>query len=296
MTAVAAPSVRTGILDCVQVNLAVLADRRHGPGRHLALGAKLRFRPRPGPDGLPTVDPPPEDQLREGAALVGLRPDAFARRVPADGLRALAERAPVVYAVADSYDMPWLPYAGRAHMEHSFLAGTHPDGAEVEDAYDNETAWGPARPGRWTYPWERLPTASFACALTPVPAHRAPRPELCLDDPAAYVEAYTAHPDRLAAARRLTAETWLLTRARHLHAAYREHLGERLDAAEHLRRWDRLTATAFIAQRRAERGRPVPGGLLPELASLLTADREVFAVRPHRPRPIRTTSQATEKP
>jgi hypothetical protein len=289
--------VRTAILDCVQVNLAVLADRRHGPGRHLALGARLRFRPRPGPDGLPTVDPPPQEHLREGAALVGLRPDGLAHRVPADGLRAMAERASVVYAVADSYDMPWLPYAGRARMEHSFLVGAHPDGAEVEDAYDNETAWGPARPGRWTLPWERLPTASFACTLSPVPDHHAPRPELSLDDPAAYAEAYTAHPDRLAALRRLTAETWLLARARHLHAAYREHLGERLDAQDHLRRWDRLTASAFIAQRRAERGRPVPEGLLPELASLIGADREVFAVRPTEPGPpIPTTTQATEKP
>ncbi|GGR00729.1 acyl carrier protein [Streptomyces pilosus] len=281
MTAPAAPCVRTGLLDCVQVNLAVLADRRHGPGRHLALGARLRFRPEPGPDGLPTVDPPPERHLREGAALVGLRPDLFAHRVPAGGLRAMAEGASAVYAVADSYDMPWLPYAGRAHMEHGFLAGTHGDGAEVEDAYDNETAWGPARPGRWTFPWERLPTASFACTLSPVPGYRPPRPELCLDDAAAYVEAYTAHPDRLAALRRLTAETWLLTRARHLHAAYRAHLGERMDAEDHLRRWDRLTSTAFIAQRRAERGKPAPAALLPELASLLTADREVFAVRPH---------------
>lgn len=283
MTATAAPSVRTGILDCVQVNLAVLADRRHGPGRHLALGARLRFEPRPGPDGLPTVDPAPQEQLSEGAALVGLRPDAVAHSVPAHALHVMAERAPVVYAVADSYAMPWLPYAGRAHMEHSFLVGAHRDGAEVEDAYDNETAWGPARPDRWTYPWDRLPTASFACVLSPVPDHRAPRPQLCLDDPAEYVEAYAAHPDRLAALRRLTAETWLLARARHLHAAYREQLGERLDAADHLRGWDQLTATAFIAQRRAERGRPVPGGLLPDLASLLAADREVFAVRPPRP-------------
>ncbi|MGV9289094.1 hypothetical protein [Streptomyces sp. NPDC003719] len=282
MTATATPSVRTGILDCVQVNLAVLADRRYGSGRHLALGARLRFRPRPGPDGLPTVDPPPEDHLRDGAALVGLRPEAMGRLVPADGLRAMADRASVVYAVADSYGMPWLPYAGRAHMEHGFLVGAHPDGAVVEDFYDNETAWGPARPGRWTFPWQRLPTASFACVLAPVPEHRAPRPELDMDDPAAYVEAYAAHPDRLAALRRLTAETWLMTRARHLHAAYREHLGERGDTEDHLRRWDRLTSTAFIAQRRAERGRPVPGALLPELASLLTADREVFAPRPHR--------------
>ena len=66
-----APSVRAELLDCVQSNLAVLADRHHGPGSHLALGAVLRFTPRPGPDGLPTVEPSADSQLA-AVADIGL--------------------------------------------------------------------------------------------------------------------------------------------------------------------------------------------------------------------------------
>ncbi|MFJ8593534.1 hypothetical protein [Streptomyces sp. NPDC093598] len=274
-----ATDVRTGLLDCIQVNLALLADRWGEPLRHLSLGAHLRFRPRPGPDGLPTVDPPPETHLQEARALIGLVPRDVHHDLDPEALRALTRRAPVVYAVGDTHDMPWLPYAGRARMEHSFLVGDDADEAVVEDAYDNETAWGPARPGRWRMPWNRLPTALLAVEFTASTDYRAPRPTVGIDDPGPYIEAYAAHPDRLTALRRLTAETWLMTRARHLHAAYREHLGESLTVQDHLRRWDQLTATAFIALRRVQRGRPAPDSLLPDLASALHADREVFAVR-----------------
>lgn len=271
--------VRTGLLDCIQANLAVLADRWGEPLRHLALGAPLRFAPRPGPDGLPTVDPQPETQVREAAGLVGLLPQSTRYGLAPDGLRALARRASVVYAVGDTYDMPWLPYAGHARMEHSFLVSDDRGHALVEDAYDNETAWGAARPGRWRLPWEDLPTATMALVCTATTSYRPPAPTVDLEDPCSYVEAYASHPDQLTALRRLTAETWLMARARHLHAAYREHRGQAPDLREHLTRWDRLTATAFIALRRAERGKPVPASLLPDLASALTADREAFAVR-----------------
>ncbi|GHH45285.1 hypothetical protein [Streptomyces candidus] len=279
MTAVLADAtdVRTELLDCIQANLAVLADRWGGPLRHLALGATLRFAPRTGPDGLPTVDPAVESHVAEATGLVGLTTGNCHHDLRPDRLRVLAAQAPVVYAVGDSYHMPWLPYAGHSHMEHSFLVAAEGDEAVVVDAYDNETAWGPARPGRWKLPWHRLPTVTLATLPAASAGYRAPAPAVHLADPASYVEAYESHPDRLAALRRLTAETWLMTRARRLHAAYRLHRGEHLDAQEHLQRWDKLTAAAFIALRRAERGRPTPGALLPDLAAALTADRAVLA-------------------
>ncbi|WBB78727.1 hypothetical protein O7606_21305 [Micromonospora sp. WMMD882] len=274
-----AAGIRTDLLDCIQVNLAVLADRWGEPGRHLALGAALRFRPRPGPDGLPTVDPPVDAHLTGSARQVGLVVESRHDLGP-DALRALAERSSVLYAVADTYHMPWLPYRGHAHMEHSFLVASDDGEALVGDAYDNETAWGPARPGQWRLPWAELPAVSVAAVCRVAGSYRPPAPSALLDDPDDYVEAYARHADRLAALRQLTAETWLMTRARRLHAAYRVHRGEPLDADAHLRRWDQLTAAAFIALRRVERGRPAPGALLPDLAAALTADRDVFATRP----------------
>ncbi|MGC5287766.1 acyl carrier protein [Micromonospora sp. DT231] len=280
MTAAVATGVRTELLDCIQANLAVLADRWGEPARHLALGATLRFQPRPGPDGLPTVDPPVRQHLAELTGHVGLVARHEHRHLDPTGQRALAERAAVVYAVGDSYHMPWLPYAGHSHMEHSYLVALHGEEALIGDAYDNETAWGAARPGDWTLPWTRLPMADLAVVYTITDDYRPPSPSVRLDDPAAYLEAYARCGDPVAAARRLTAETWLMSRARKLHAAYRLHRGESLDAEAHLRRWDQLTATAFIALRRVERGRPAPGTLLTDLAAALTADRDVFATRP----------------
>lgn len=279
MTALAS-RVRSELLDCVQSNLAVLADRWGEPHRHLALGARLRFRPRPGPEGLPTVDPAPEAHLREGAELTGLATLSVHRSLGPDGLRALTERAQSVYAIGDAYDMPWLPYAGHAHMEHSFLVSEDRGQALVEDAYDNETAWGAARPGRWTLPWDQLPAVTLAVVCGAASGYRAPEPVVDLGDPRRYVEAYATHPDQLLALRRLTAETWLMTRARRLHAAYREHLGACPDLRAHLARWDRLTSTAFIALRRVERGKAAPGSLLPDLASALLADRDAFTADP----------------
>ncbi|WFE41157.1 hypothetical protein [Micromonospora sp. WMMD998] len=275
-----AAGVRTELLDCIQVNLAVLADRWGEPLRHLALGAALRFQPRPGPAGLPTVDPPAQAHLADASRQVGLVAESHHRDLGPAGLRALADRSAVVYAIGDSYAMPWLPYLGHAHMDHSFLVASDGTEALVGDAYDNETAWGPARPGQWRLPWDRLPAVSVAAVLRVADPHRPPAPSLCLDDAADYLEAYARHGDQVAALRQLTAETWLMTRARRLHAAYRAHRGEALDADAHLRRWDQLTSAAFIAQRRVERGRPAPGSLLTDLAAALAADRDVFATRP----------------
>ncbi|HZG04694.1 MAG TPA: acyl carrier protein [Streptomyces sp.] len=280
----AAGTVRAELLDCIQSNLAVLADRFHGPGRHLLLGATLRFRPRPGPAGLPTVEPPLEEQLADAARL-GLAERARWHRVPGAELRTLAERHGPLYAVADAFHMPWLPYHGQRHMEHSFLVEPAPAAAGITDAYYNPTPWGLAAPGRWEQDWHALPTASVVVLLEPAadgtgaPGTVTPGTDLA---PAAererYVAAFADHPDRVAALEQLTAETWFLARSRKLHAACRDALGRPAGPGteDHLRRWDRLAEQTFVALRRVQRGRPEPERLLPELAAALAADRAVF--------------------
>lgn len=55
--------------------------------------------------------------------------------------------APLV--VSDAFWMPWVPYFGRIHLEHSFVvteASTEPDRLAFVDAYENSTEWGDARP------------------------------------------------------------------------------------------------------------------------------------------------------
>ncbi|WP_435188225.1 phosphopantetheine-binding protein [Streptomyces sp. bgisy126] len=277
-----APSVRAELLDCVQSNLAVLADRFHGPDTHLALGAVLRFAPRPGPHGLPTLEPEAAHQLA-AVADVGLVEHTRRYDVPAGELAALAAAHGPLYVMADSHDMPWLPYHRQRHMQHSYLVAAEGDRALVVDAYHSHTPWGLAAPGEWTLDWAELPPSSLVVAFGPAEAG-APEttPGSEYGDVDGYTAAYAGHPDRFAALDRLTTETWLLARSRRLHAAFLEHTGRTPgpETAEHLRRLDRLAEQAFLAMRRVQRGRPEPARLMTDLADALHADRALFAAPP----------------
>ncbi|MCK7622624.1 acyl carrier protein [Streptomyces sp. RS10V-4] len=307
MTQLDLSSVRTGLLDCIQANLAVLADHHHGPGAHLRFGAPLGLRFWPGPDGgPPTVDPPLTEQLATLPPLAGLRVVRHARLTPAE-LRAEAAGGGVRYVVADAYRLPWLPYHGRAHMPHSFLLSAGPGGWQITDAYRNETEWGPATPGHWVLPEEDLPgigtaeVTELAPDTLPPPAALPPAADV---DPAAvdsYLAAYDACPDRATAIRRLTVETWLLARTRKLHATYRALYAGRADGpepgpeADHLRAWDKVVEQTYLAHRRVARGRAEPPGVLDRLRAVLTADRTVFGAVPEPAAPTAADDDALRR-
>ncbi|MFC6093989.1 acyl carrier protein [Saccharothrix lopnurensis] len=277
MTAPTDVVVRAELLDCVQANLALLADRAHGAGRHLALGARLRFAPVPGPDGLPTVERTLDEHLLDARRLLGLAvAGTWRAATSADLLRG----HDLVYVVADAFHLPWVPYHGHEHMDHSFLVEAGPTGFVVHDAYHNDTEWGSARPDRRELSAAELsaalPDGARVFRLDPVDPPAGVRPRQDHAGPEvvdAYVRAYREHPDRVAGLRRLTLETWLLARSRRLHAACHE---EPAVFEEHVRRWEALAEQTYLAYRRVARGRAEPPGVLPRLADLLAADRVVF--------------------
>lgn len=285
MSADVAPgTVDWQLFDCVQVNLAVLADRWHGAGTHLDLGAVLQFRPAPGPGGLPTVECSAEEQLTDAARTLGLA--ILDRRTVQPG--EVVEPASGRYVVADAYHLPWVPYFGQRHMNHSFLLErAEGGGAVVVDGYHNETPWGGARPvSRQLNRTElaaAVPGPALAVTLGPADAPRAPvRPQTALADGKTsdrYVTAYAEHPDRLAALDRLTLETWLLARSRNLHSRFLQARGVLADdpaAAEHVTAWESLAESVYLGYRRVERGRPEPRELYTRLAHQLNRDHEVF--------------------
>jgi acyl carrier protein len=262
------------LFDCVQVNLAELADRLHGAGSHLAMGRVLRFWPRPGADGLPTVEPTVDSQVAESADLLGLRVTRRARIAAVDEL----EPGPGCYAVADAYHLPWVPYHGKEHLQHSFLAEPDGDGVTVVDGYHNDTPWGAARPGRWPLSRaelaEVLPEGALTYEITAAdrPADRTPLVQLA--DAGTYVAAYADFPDRVRALRGLTLQTWLLTRSRRLHAAA---MGIGTEAVQaHLAEWDALAKQVYLASRRVAAGREEPRSVFARLADCLAADHTAF--------------------
>ncbi|MFE6751082.1 hypothetical protein ACFVGM_34900 [Kitasatospora purpeofusca] len=292
------PALPYELFDCLQVNLAVLADRWHGAGTHLGLGAALRFAPAAGSDGLPTVARTVEQHLADARGALGIEVRSLHRTSGPVGLPPTEG----CYVVADAYHLPWVPYFGQRHLDHSFLAEADgrdgergqygryarhdvsgPDGVSVVDGYHNETPWGSARPGRWSLSAEDFRAAVPGPALVAelAPATAGPGAVVATADLAgpeavdAYVDAYVRHPDRNAALGRLTLETWFLARSRRLHAAFRaaESGAAPDDAVDaHLRGWGALTEQTYLAARRVERGRTEPPGLLPRLREQLHAD------------------------
>jgi hypothetical protein len=251
-------------LDCVLVNLAVLADLHHGRDSHLVLGGPLRFEPRRDEEtGLPTVEPTTQARFADARSLLGITLEPTGD---------LADPVSPVFVLADAHDLPWTPYHRRQHMEHSFLVVAGPDGEKVVDAYHNDTQWGPARPGEWELPpLEDVRLRAFR-TRPGTPAAPDVRPRITgVDD---YLNAYREHEDQRVAITRLTLETWLLARSRSLHARWlaRHEPSAAERFAEHASRWRRFAEEVYIALRRVERGRAQPGGLHDRLAALLHAD------------------------
>lgn len=281
------PAIPYELFDCLQVNLAVLADRWHGAGTHLRLGATLHFGPEIGANGLPTVERTVEQHLADAQSALGIAVRAL-HRTPATADIPSTEGC---YVVSDAYHLPWVPYFRQRHMAHSFLAEADGTGdVNVVDGYHNETPWGSARPGLWTLPAQDFIAAVPSPALIAelAPAAEGPGPAAAALDLAgpeaidAYIDAYAQYPDRNTALSQLTLETWFLARSRKLHAAFRAEFGPSPDSAvdAHLRAWGSLTEQTYLAVRRVERGRTEPPALLPRLREQLHADSVVFGNAP----------------
>ncbi|MFF9105210.1 acyl carrier protein [Streptomyces rubrogriseus] len=315
--------IDTTALDCIQVNAAVLADARHGPGSHVELGGQLDFVPRAGPHGLlPTVEEPAADRIEPMGDLLGLvleggRPMMDGRAL----LGLLPDDGSPLYVVGDAFRMPWLPYHDHQHMDHSVLLRAVDGGARVEavDAYDNETPYGRAEPVVCSYDFGEAAALFDGSPALPVTVRAAPpahpsvaealarnaeggRRLLAGDAPERYAAAFRDHPDQQEACAALLLETWLLSRSRRLHAAWVAHHlpGSPLAsaAAGRAAAWDTLAGQCYLAARRVQRGRPAPPQIHPALAELLRADAE-SAVRaateysgeamPHVPAQVRQT-------
>jgi acyl carrier protein len=263
-------TLRADALDCVQANLAAMADHHGGAGAHLELGAPLRFDTEPGPDGLPRVASSVPYRLSAARELLGLDVSQRWDGVGADELRELVVRHGPLYVVADAYGLGWTPYAGRRHTEHTFVLST-PD--TVVDAYHDETPWGSCRPGVWRLsPAELIPSAT---ALLLVSTPVAPRADVLGANARAMTDAVPAIDAYLEADHtdvdRLVLDIWLLGRSRLLHAAWlAQHSFGEIEA--HAQAWLTLAAKSFVAVRRSRRTGSVPTTVLAELGRLLHED------------------------
>jgi hypothetical protein len=200
-----------------------------------------------------------------------------------------------VLIFGDAYFMPWLPYFGREHMEHTFIV----DGVSADqrllhlvDAYANKTEWGEATPIETYLPamaLERIVQAldtarsgSFLIvgqaeqpAALDLPAllrRNAAQILVQLRDKARlshYSQYYASNVTDVAAIKQFVLDCWLIARSRALHGLWLADVArdqpELLDstfveafAQDVVAPWQRVSEFAYILFRRVSQGRAAP--------------------------------------
>jgi hypothetical protein len=302
----------TDLLDCLAVNLAVLLAWHGAADVRTPFAARWRFRLRADEAGNPRPDLPAGDlaeDLRELAGwelrwqpapeLAGARP-AWA---------AACDQGRPVLVVADAYDMPWVPYAGHEHMDHSFIVASVDDaGLTIADGYANTTEWGAARPvtaqagraelasllagsGRWSVPRPAGTAAArgagralTAAAIAGLVAGNAG--EIGAAGRDGRYDSFLGWADQRVRAGDLAPvalDSWLLARSRGLHARWldsdaaawvpatvRQDFAARVAAA-----WTRAAQMSYIGLRRARSGRAVPPAVTESLREACAAELDV---------------------
>jgi hypothetical protein len=294
--------VRSEALDCLQTVFAALADEAHGPSAHLALGARWQLRREQAPLAA---------RLEQAGELLGLRANSRWAGTHGPRMRELAEAAGLAVVAADAWTLPWLPYAGRQHMEHGFLLLASEGRFTVADPYHNDTPWGPARPGCWEVR-PRLLDEIGSAGVTVLTMESGPSPRL--DVPAILAsnsdrmqaalraertgeDGMSLHaPAGIAGLERFVLEIWLGCRERALHAAWLASLAEppaaSAEMAGHVQRWRELAAHSYMTLRRADRGQLAATELVSELGRLHEHDAAIAgrlacdAVRDDPPAPV----------
>jgi hypothetical protein len=262
-------------------------------------------------DGLPGfAREPVERRLRDDTGLVVARHETAGGASAVETCARLIAGGHPVFAIADAYEMAWLPYAGNAHMEHSFIV-TGVDlrrrQAWIADAYHNDTAWGPARPTTAMLATDalagilgdrpRLATVETGAAAVPLDIAVVVRANAAgIADAGAlrrYAERMRQRPREAA---HVALACWLGVRSRTRYGQWLERVATARDdpalascadrfQTEVATRWRRASELAYLADQRARRGRPVPLAAVDALAGPV-ADAEAAAAEEHLRLPV----------
>ncbi|MEV7552180.1 hypothetical protein AB0N89_21425 [Amycolatopsis sp. NPDC089917] len=252
------------------------------------------------------VDLPPRARVRSVRRFTGFWPEWRPIGNIAEAIEEWRDELRDGRAVAvtgDAFRMPWLPYYENEHMTHGFVVEGVGDGREpqihVVDPYENVTHWGRAEPlatkialGDLGHALDQGSWATLRSSGTREPID--PVREVlsnCEAIDGAHREGTVAaflgaHQELTAEAlKRLTLETWLLTRDRELHALWLADQGTPVEdfalamAEDVVPKWRKLRELTYVAVRRAEAGRSVPATVTDALAAAL--DAEARTARTH---------------
>jgi hypothetical protein len=289
-------SVDSAYLDCLNDNLAVLllhagvADVRTPFACQWYFDVDLAS-----PAPMITVEHVPTEALIRQQTGCALEWHEFERDSFTTTCESFVRDNQPVLIFGDAYFMPWLPYFGREHMEHTFIV----DGVSADqrllhlvDAYANKTEWGEASPTETYLPAlalarivQSLDTARSGAFLLVKQAEQPATIDWAalLRSNAAQIRAQLHDKARLsvfsqqyartiadvAAIKQFVLDCWLIARSRALHGRWLADVArdqpDLLDAAfvetfaqDVVAPWQRVNEFAYILFRRVSQGRAAP--------------------------------------
>ena len=231
-----------------------------------------------------------------------------------DVLSAFLENGQPILVFGDAFFVPWLPYFGQDHHEHSFIIDGMSEDKQfvhIVDAYENTTAWGKALPVAC-----ELPTAALSVIfnlesehaktiLWLEPTGEAPglnTRNMLLENVRHIITSHQqgqlphfAHyyrslmPD-VESAQKLEIALWLISRARALHGLWLRDIASQhpvllpdsyADCYEQqiALPWKRVCEQAYLLMQRIRRGRSAPEGCFHLIENTLAPQEAQMAER-----------------
>ncbi|HEY7416918.1 MAG TPA: hypothetical protein VH593_17160 [Ktedonobacteraceae bacterium] len=286
--------VDTAYLDCVTDNLALLLLHRGIRDVRTPFACHWHFAFHEGQNGgLPELSRSPLTEALETQTGWNVQQDVLNVADCIETLSQHLRQNQPVLVFGDAYFIPWQPYFGHDHQEHSFLIdGISEDNkfVHIVDAHENTTEWGQAQPvacdlpamalkiilnqqseHAQTYWWleqceGRLEIDLTSLLLANAQHMLAPTTRGQFE---AFVRYYHEHIQDMEIARTFELALWLIGRARMLHSLWLQdierehpallplHYADRF-ANEVVVFWQRAREQSYLMLRRVMRGRPAP--------------------------------------
>ncbi|HEY0604757.1 MAG TPA: hypothetical protein VGD58_17700 [Herpetosiphonaceae bacterium] len=303
-------------LDCLNDNLAVLLDHLGVRDTRTPFACQwyFDFDPAAAAHGPILESLSVEELIREQTGCT-LQKCEFERGHAVEQCSAFVERGQPVLVFGDAFLMPWLPYFGREHMDHSFIV----DGISADhkllhlvDAYTNRTEWGMAAPTETCLPalalepitqdldsphcgsfWLMQQTAEAAPADVGALLRRNAEQMRVQARPGGPLTAFCRHYAQAItdapAVKDFTLACWLVARARAYHQLWLSDVARaqpdlldpgfvdlfKRDVAQP---WQRVSEFAYILFRRVSQGRTPPETCFQMLAQTVRPQEEQAAI------------------
>lgn len=288
------PRIDSAYMDCVEDNLALLLLHLGQQDVRTLFACQWHFS-FDAAQSFPILDRDSWQKRIEELTSCNIYQKALSIPDCSTVLSTYLEKGQPALVFGDAFFMPWLPYFGHDHHEHSFIIDGITDDkrfVHIVDAYENTTVWGKAHPIAW-----ELPTTALSVIFNLESEHA--RTILWLErtreTPALNIrnmlfanahytlashqqgqlQHFARHycalmPDE-EAAKRLELALWLIARARALHGLWlhdivsqHPHLLPETYADDYEQQvaipWKRVCEQAYLLMQRIKRGRPAPEG------------------------------------